>query len=68
MKNILFLLLVLGASCLTPKALENTGAYVISSVSKNKVTFKGIDGSYLLLNDSHKIGDTIHINVFRIKK
>ena len=60
-------------SCSPSKRIHNTGTYVIktASVSNNgyqEVTFTNYVGKYLLQADTLKAGDTIKLNVIKLKR
>jgi len=65
MKYLIILLLV--CSCAMPKTLHQSGTYTIASVNKSVVTFFGVAGRYDLGTDTLHVGDTVRMNVVRLK-
>lgn len=65
MKKLLILLLI--CSCATPKTLHQTGTYTVATVDRYVVTFRGVAGRYQLPVDTMHVGDTVRMNVVRLK-
>lgn len=67
MKTFIITLLIL-CSCAAPKTLHHTGTYTIATVQKTVVTFRGVAGRYDLGTDTLKVGDTVRMNVVKLKR
>lgn len=58
MKILLFFILIFLASCVT-RPLYKTGNYIIKTRTGNVTTFHHVKGSYELISDTLKVGDTV---------
>ena len=65
MKAILILTAIL-TGCAAPH-IHNTGRYVITERQGTATKFKGMKGTYSIISDTLKAGDTITINVIRVR-
>lgn len=72
MKNLILILVIFLAACTSSSRVNRSGKYIINRASSpvdgsQIVSLKGKAGEFKFISDTLKAGDTIILNVFRIK-
>lgn len=65
--TILLAIICLLDSCNAKKPLHKSGPYIIESREKNMTKFEGVRGTYAIISDTLKAGDTIQIIMMKRK-